>query len=267
MKSKLLLQVSSIALSCSMLTACGQKPTDRAVSSIKVTNGSEISNDDFPGVVLLYDAKVGSICTGSFVTETIVLTAAHCTMGGEIDRNGEVDHELQLVEIEDNDKSKARVVATSTRVVRNPMWDFAGRNVNRYDLGLVFFEPGVAKDVLPIAAEPAEVGDEFVIVGYGLNTSDMKDSSSAGIKRMGRNRVSVVQSGFIQFDGKNKTTSADGTDVAAGSGDSGGPLFIDDQIAGVTSGGGWGGFGRTRSLYIDLHSSTSRDFLESFISY
>ena len=267
MKSKFLSHVSALALSVSMLTACGQTSADRVGSTIKVTNGTEISPEEFPGVVLLYDAKIGSICTGTFITETIVLTAAHCTMGGEIDREGEVDHELQLVEIEGNDTSKARAVATSTRVVRNPMWDFAGRNVNRYDLGLVFFEPGVAKDVLPIAAEPAEVGDDFVIVGYGLNTSSTNDPSSAGIKRMGQNRVSQILGGFIQFDGQSKTTNADGTDVAAGSGDSGGPLFIDNKIAGVTSGGGWGGFGRTRSLYIDLHSETSRDFLEQFISY
>ena len=267
MKFKLLSHVTALALSVSMLASCGQKRFDAVGSKIKVTNGTEISTEEFPGVVLLYDAKIGSICTGSFITETIVLTAAHCTMGGEIDSDGDVDHELQLVEIEDNDKSKARVVATSTRVVRNPLWDFAGRNVNRYDLGVVFFEPGVAKEILPIASEPAKVGDDFVIVGYGLNTSSSKDPSSAGIKRMGQNRVSAIQEGFIQFDGKSKTTSADGTDVAAGSGDSGGPLFIEGQIAGVTSGGGWGGFGRTVSLYIDLHSSTSRDFLEQFVSY
>ena len=267
MKSRKLLNLSAVTLSFAMMTACGQRSMDRSGSSVKVTNGTEIGNEDFPGVVLLYDAKIGSICTGSFVTETVVLTAAHCTMGGEVDRFGEVDHQLEIIEIDGNDKSSARVVASSTRVVRNPLWDFAGRNVNRYDLGLVFFEPGVAKDVVSLASEPAKVGDDFVIVGYGLNTSTANDPSSARIKRMGNNTVSQITDGFIQFDGKSKTTNGDGTDVAAGSGDSGGPLLIAGQLAGVTSGGGWGGFGRTRSLYIDLHSETSKEFLEKFINY
>lgn len=258
--------VFALGLLGSLTVSCGKLQTQDQ-SSLKVTNGTEISNSEFPAVVLLYDEKVGSICTGTFVTETIVLTAAHCTMGGELGENGVVDHELKIIELDKSEEKSAKLVATSSKVIRNPLWDAAGRNVNRYDLGLVFFEPGVSKGIRRISRDPAEVGDEFTIVGFGLNTSNPSDSSSAGIKRKGVNLVSEVSGGFLQFVGKNKTTNGDGSDVAAGSGDSGGPLLINGEIAGVTSGGGWGGFGRTRSLYIDIHSDTSREFLSEYLNY
>lgn len=66
-----------------------------------------------------------------------------------------------------------------------------------------------------------------------------------------------ISGGFIQFTGVDSTTTADGTDSSSASGDSGGPLFINGKVAGVTS----GGFGRTRSLYIDLWSAESQAFL------
>lgn len=249
------------------LFACGGEPALDVGSTVKVTNGQEIPLSEYPSVVLLYDSEAGSICTGTFVTETMVITAAHCTMGGKVDANGNVDLTLYIIEIQDAAEKKAEIIGTSTKVVRNTEWDSNGGNVNRYDLGLVFFEPGVAKGVSEIASVPAQSGDDFVIVGYGLNTSSQSDSSSAGIKRVGENSISSISGGFIQFTGKNDTTTGDGTDVSAGSGDSGGPLFINGDVAGVTSGGGWGGFGRTRSLYIDLHSSTSKAFLYDYIRY
>lgn len=267
MKFNLSRRCLCLGLLAAFTFGCGKSQDQISSSQLKVTNGTEIDNEEFPAVVLLYDDKIGSICTGTFVTETIVLTAAHCSMGGEVGQDGVVDHQLKIIEIEDPEEKSAKLVATSTKVVRNPLWDAAGRNVNRYDLGLVFFEPGVAKAVRRLASNQAQVGDEFTIVGYGLNTSNPNDSSSAGIKRKGINQISEVSGGFLQFIGKSQTTNGDGSDVAAGSGDSGGPLFVDGQVAGVTSGGGWGGFGRTRSLYIDIHSETSKEFLLDYLTY
>ena len=235
-------------------------------SDIKVANGTVIPETSYPSVVLLYD-QAGSICTGTFITDEIVLTAAHCTMSGKVDSQGNVDLTLGIIEIEDAEENKAKLVAKSTRIVRNPLWDRNGRNVNRYDLGVVYFPEGTARAVSRITDYPARQGDDFTIVGYGLNqTLDMNDGSSAGVKRVGYNSVSSVSGGFIQFYGQTKTTSGDGSNASSGSGDSGGPLFIDGEIAGVTSGGG-NSWGQARSLYVDVHSSTSRDFLEQFINY
>lgn len=253
----------SVALGLGLaLSNCGTEAT----TDIKVANGTVIPETSFPSVVLLYDQK-GSICTGTFVTEEIVLTAAHCTMSGDVDAEGNVDLTLGIIEVEDMSAGKAKLVAKSTKIVRNTAWDKAGRAVNRYDLGLVYFPAGTAKALSKISSSPARRGDDFTIVGYGLNqTNDLSDGSSAGTKRAGDNTVSSVSGGFIQFYGATKTSTGDGSNASSSSGDSGGPLFIDGDIAGVTSGGG-NSFGRARSMYIDLHSSTSREFLGKYLDY
>lgn len=243
-----------------LATACGMAPADR--SEVKVTNGREVGDNEYPSVVLLYDKVQGGICTGTFITPTVVLSAAHCTMAGKIDDDGNVDLKLAIINISDPVAKKAELVAESTSIVRNPLWDKNGRNVNKYDLSLITFPEGTSKAVSELASIPAKSKDKFTIVGYGLNQmKDMSNGDSAGVKREGGNTVSSVSGGFIQFTGKDSTTSGDGTDSSSASGDSGGPLFINGKVAGVTSGGGWGGFGRTRSMYVDLWSSESRAFL------
>ncbi|HYX38787.1 MAG TPA: trypsin-like serine protease [Oligoflexus sp.] len=243
-----------------LATACGVSPADR--SEVKVTNGREVGETEYPSVVLLYDSVQGGICTGTFITPTVVLSAAHCTMAGKVDADGNVELKLAMIRIKDPVAKQAELIAESTSIIRNPLWDKNGRNVNKYDLSLITFPAGTSQAVSAIASVGAKAKDKFTIVGYGLNQmKDMSNGDSAGVKREGVNAVSSVSGGFIQFTGKDSTTTADGTDVSSASGDSGGPLFINGKVAGVTSGGGWGGFGRTRSMYIDLWSSESQAFL------
>lgn len=247
-----------------LASACGVAPADR--SEVKVTNGREVGDTEYPSVVLLYDQTQGAICTGTFITPTVVLSAAHCTMGGKVDADGNVDLKLAIIKISDAANKEAELVAQSTAVVRNPLWDKNGGNVNKFDLSLITFPEGTAQAMSSIASTPAKTKDKFTIVGYGLNQmKDVSNGDSAGMKREGVNTVSRLSGGFIQFTGKDSTTTGDGTDVSSASGDSGGPLFINGKVAGVTSGGGWGGFGRTRSLYIDLWSIESRAFLVKYL--
>lgn len=248
-----------------LIAACGTAPADR--SEVKVTNGREVGEAEYPSVVLLYDSVQGGICTGTFITPTVVLSAAHCTMAGNVDADGNVDSKLAIIKITDPVNKKAEFIAESVSIVRNPLWDKNGRNVNKWDLSLITFPAGTSKAVSDLAAVQAKAKDKFTIVGYGLNQmKDMSNGDSAGVKREGANSVSSVTGGFIQFTGKDSTTTGDGTDVSSASGDSGGPLFINGKVAGVTSGGGWGGFGRTRSLYIDLWSAESQAFLSKHLT-
>jgi hypothetical protein len=247
-----------------LASACGMAPADR--SEVKVTNGREVGENEYPSVVLLYDKVQGGICTGTFITPTVVLSAAHCTMAGKVDADGNVDLTMSLIKVTDPVNKKAEFLAESVSIVRNPLWDKNGRNVNKYDLSLITFPAGTAKAVSELASVPAKAKDKFTIVGFGLNQmKDMSNGDSAGVKREGVNAVSSVSGGFIQFTGKDSTGNADGTDASSASGDSGGPLFINGKVAGVTSGGGWGGFGRTRSMYIDIWSKESRAFLSQHL--
>lgn len=248
----------------SSIWACGRAGEES--SQVKVTNGREVKEGEFESVVLLFDQKAGSICTGTLIQPNVVLTAAHCSMSGDVDSQGNVSGELAIIKVKNLAKKEVELVATSSRIVRNPLWDANGKNVNKFDLGLVFFDEPLPFEVSTLASKPARAGDAVEIVGYGLNQSgNILDSSSAGVKRFGTNRVQSVSDGFIQFTGANKTSSGNGTNSSASSGDSGGPLFINGQLAGVTSGGGFGGFGKTLSLYINLWSPESQAFLSRYL--
>ena len=250
------------------MTGCGRMNDPR--TQLKVTNGQEISGDVHPEVILLYDKKKGSVCTGTFISDDTVLTAAHCTMGGSVENteSGEVAGQLQIIQITDQAQRTAKALAISTEIYRNPQWDsaFLQQNVNKYDLGIVKFPAGTSSARAEIKSDPAEVGKEFTIVGFGLNYVPAPgaevDHSSAGIKRMGKNNIVMVEDGFIGFLGASSTTTADGSNVNSASGDSGGPMFIDGKLAGVTSGGGRRD-DKSISLYIDLQSDISKSFLAS----
>lgn len=248
-----------------LLGACGGAEQD---SASKITNGKVLGDSDYPSVVLLYDAKLGAICTGTFINETTVISAAHCTEGGKVDATGKVTGSLSIINVKDLAAGQAELVATSTAIVRNIQWDKAGKNVNKYDLSLITFPAGSAKAVSSLAASSPKAGAQLTIVGYGLNQSkNLADGSSAGVKRIGANTVTSVSAGFIQFSGQSTTTTANGSNSSASAGDSGGPLFVDGKLAGITSGGGSAGLfsSKTTSMYIDINSADSKAFLGKYL--
>lgn len=256
--------LSSLAL-VSFLGACGTADQD---SASKITNGKVIQTAEYPSVVLLYDSKLGAICTGTFINETTVISAAHCTDSGKVDTIGNVTGTLSILNITNAAAGEAELVATSTSMVRNIKWDKAGKNVNKYDLSLITFPAGTARAISSFASASPKKGAAFTIVGFGLNQSkNLNDGSSAGIKRLGNNVVSSISGGFIQFTGQSTTTSANGTNSSASAGDSGGPLFVDGKLAGITSGGGQAGIfsSNTQSLYVDINSTDSQAFLTKFL--
>ncbi len=249
------------------LSACG---VQEDTSSQKITNGLEIASDEYKSVVMLYDPKQGAICTGTFISDDTVISAAHCTMSGKANAQGNVTGSLVIVNPINIQAGQVEQVAKTIKMVRNPLWEKNGKNVNKWDLSVLTFPKGTARAVSEIASSAPVAKDPFVIVGYGLNQSkNLFDGSTAGVKRLGNNVVGSVTDGFIQFKGQSATTTADGTKSSASGGDSGGPLFVDGKLAGITSGGAadWFGFGSSStSLYVDLNSPESQAFLSKHIT-
>lgn len=250
---KLLMSV----LCLSSIVACGTAPRS---SDIKVTNGQVISEDQHPEVIMTsFKTERGSSasCTATFINDHVALTAAHCVNSGTVDSNGQVQMEVSYVT---RDASNQRlVVAKSVAVYQDLQWQASGGGVNPNDLGLVVFPAGTAKAHATISTKAPAVGDKLTIVGYGLNNVGLTESG-AGVKRQGNNTVKAVEKGFIKFEGVPTTTDATGTNSASGSGDSGGPLFIDGKLVGVTSGGSVNGVVKV-SNYVDLTSAASKAFL------
>lgn len=270
--------MASTTIAMFLLSACGQKIS----SDPNVVNGKVIDSTEYPEVVMIYstaevdgEQKAG-MCTATFISDSTVLTAAHCTMLGEVvdPRTGKVDLSIDIIRVQKDEEGKIinkEVLATSVAAYRNPDWDaeFKKQQVNNYDLGVVVFPEGTSQHIANIRTSKPQIGEELTVVGFGLNyvpsSQEDVDSSSAFIKRMGHNKVSKPWlgsfDGFIYFEGATETTTADGSNANASSGDSGGPLFIDGKLAGVTSGGGRSLWGTGVSLYIDLQSEISKKFL------
>jgi hypothetical protein len=254
-----------------LVGACGGQQ-EGLRSDLSISNGKEIDESEFPSVVLLFDEAKGAVCTGTFIDPQTVLTAAHCTMGGQnVDpETGEVrNHKIYIARNLDIRTKQVDKIAASVQIFRNPKWDseFKKRQVNSLDLGVIRFPPRTSRHYTEISSTPVEVGDPLIVVGYGLDYVPRStvgvDSSSIGVKRAGTNKVAEVTSGFIAFSGARTTTTADGSKVNSSMGDSGGPMFVNDKLVGITSGGGVDLFGRAASLHVDLQTEQSKEFLSS----
>lgn len=256
------LQIGSLAM---FLGACGSAPQN---SDIKITNGSEIKETEEPGVVMLYDKSKGAMCAGSFIDDQTVVTAANCTMSGKVEnsKTGRVNLTLSLVRPVEG--KKLEFVADSIEVYRNPMWDdeFERQQANMYDLGVVRFPAKTAVEFKKISSVGAKRGDEVSMVGYGLNylpkRGETPNPESAGVKRVGYNKIDMTGQGFLYSYGQTDSTDASGQNANAAPGDSGAPLFLEGQLVGITIGGGRV-LGRGISLYVDLHSKTSKAFMKN----
>lgn len=258
------------------LTACGESTH----SALRVTNGEIIQESDRPEVVNLYrrvyqngQLKGGSTCTGTWIGENTILTAAHCTGDGPSDAEGKVaDAEIVVFEVTDHSTmpKQTRLITRVLEVYRNKQWE-AKKGYNRYDLALLKTEAKTANERPRGEARISRVaplkGEAIEIVGYGYYDMSTFGKKGDDQKRVGRNKIADVSQGFINITGevKDKTGGATGEASSAGQGDSGGPMFRKGELIGVASGGGTGGlFARGEASYVDLNTEDSKAFLARF---
>lgn len=251
------------------MMGCGSTQTE--TSAVKVTNGIEIAETDFPSVVFIAAQTPEGLanCTATFVNDSQAVSAAHCVEG-----TSERNPALYLVEQRMvNGRPQLRAVAKAQRWFRDATYDI-NDGVGPLDLSVITFPSNTAPATSDLAVADPKIDDELTIVGYGNNRNYVDSlgqlsGSGAGKKRKGNNVVgNVTEDGMIQFIGLPEAVSdvEAGNYALSGSGDSGGPLFINGRLAGVTSGGG---FGQTRdgqeiyiSQYVNIRSTSSQALLK-----
>ena len=245
-------------------------------SSVKIANGRAAAAGEYPEVVLLQEQSSKGLCSGTFIDANTVITAAHCTMAGKevnLDTYVIKDLTMKIVKVIDIEKKQFETIATSSVVYRSPKWDEAIRTqmINPFDVAIVKFENYSSPSFAKVASEKPDMGKDVSLVGFGLNYVPNKfawriDKTSVGVKRVGDNKVGLLARGLIAVKGTTKTTSADGTNACPSRGDSGGPMFSDGKIVGITSGGGRFPIilDIAMAFYVDLTSEDSRSFLEKF---
>ena len=200
---------------CWMVTGCRSPET---TSDMTVSNGSPIGKDQAPAVVRL-DMPNNTICTGTFLNQSVVLTAAHCIYSvpyAEISGVRSINSYLA------SSNFKALYAAAKASRWLGPDNDAMVPN----DQALVIFPAGTAgklgiRDFISIERGTHLTGLQVYLIGYGENNPGQ--GSSDGVKRWGSNIVA-------SFDGQVITVKGDsngGPGVGRNSteGDSGGPLL------------------------------------------
>lgn len=219
--------------------------------------------------MLEFNAGQGtSICTATFVNDSQVVTAAHCV--------------YDIVAAGKSASVMTTTTAEGTRVKAfrlqyHPAFTVADGALSKHDLAIVSFPRGTSSATTQLYPRAPTVGQDFTIVGFGLNdyrydTQGQQTGTGSGVKRKGENQIAAIADGMIQFYGVPTASdqhTAPGQYSASGSGDSGGPLLIDGALAAVTSGGGLAqGTDETGetftvkvSNYVDLNEAANRNFL------
>jgi secreted trypsin-like serine protease len=225
-----------------------------------ITNGQEDVGNDYPfvGLLAFYDSDGEYVhrCTGTLISPTVVLTAAHCTDGTA------TAYAYFSVEVPDDFRENPTGIsgATYTHPDYNP-------NTLTPDVGVVVLEEPVTLSEYPVLAPEGFLSDlkanreilddTFVNVGYGLLEGwpppDLQDNetryfSTSPYRGLTPNNLHLLQA--------SAATGQGGTCF----GDSGGPHFWEDTliIVSVTS---WG------DAICRAHDMTQRVDIASVLSW
>jgi len=178
----------------------------------------------FPEVCVLEFRRAGGtrgLCSGTVVAPAVVLTAAHCL--------------IDVTEVEVVcEPAGARIAVGAAEWAMHPEY---GRRPHA-DIGLVFLRSalgGILPATLPNARPTRRRGE---LVGYGVDGADPANRKRAGrIKllkrcpRKARRRVGLERGALV--NSLCWKPRRGGVDACIG--DSGGPLFVDGELVGVTA--------------------------------
>ncbi len=178
----------------------GEGVTEADDYTTKVTNGTRTTG--YPSVGFFTSGD--TTCTATLIGPRDVLTAAHCIQSSSGSfRVGDKTHKWSKRHVHEryDEDSLDNDMAVATL-------DAAVTNVT----------PS------PLRTTPVLKGERFTIVGYGYNSSS---GAYDGKKYAGNNSIASVYTTQFSYTGNSNNCS----------GDSGGPSFIGNAVAGVTSSG------------------------------
>jgi len=193
--------------------------------SLKVAAGEQClveSSGDTSSVVKLFlidddDGSLVGSCTGTVISPTAVLTAAHCFQSAD----------SAFVRVVANG---TRVDVPSSRVVTHPGYFLGSEGVFFNDVAIVHTSSQLPAPAVPILRSRApEVGQISIVAGYG-----QIENSGPAVEDVvaGRAVIRIVTDNHIRIDFR-------GWESHPCQGDSGGALFIEDDsglaIVGVVS--------------------------------
>ena len=185
------------------LWACGPKELELLPDPVRVerpvVNGKTYNGHPSVGHLIITMGKGAATCTATLVGKHTVLTAGHCVRPG-------YTHHFKL----------ASGTYSSTKVVRHPQYSLSQQQGAVNDIALIRLNSDPPITPSQVSQKAPFVGQKITIIGYGVTSSNVKNS---GVKRMAKNTVATVTSTRFTFNGSGGETGN------TCSGDSGGPAF------------------------------------------
>ncbi len=243
---------SNLVVSCQALK--------RQQSAVKIAGGTPVEDGRYPEVIQFHSENgvlFEEQCTGVFIDPQVILTAGHCVWKqsdpklalrqtsydpGDFEElprkhipNPYAD---DIAELEKNPGSQKVSFAlageqglphNSHCFLVTPGWALgSGGPGSRHDLAMILLDPkDQSKSVASRLTQPAAAGMKVTYVGFGWNE---KFGVDHGIKREGHNQI-----GEVTKDGVIQTYGGSTGKPMVREGDSGGPLYIDNKLAGIAS--------------------------------
>ena len=247
--------------SAMILGACAAPlPTESSGETGSAIIGGSIDKADPAIVELIMDVgEDGGTCTATFISQTVLLTAAHCV----VDENNpkiipaNATFKIMLAPSATTAKTTDFITVPTANVHFHPQYDGNGA----HDVAIVVLDQPVNVTPIPIgrtALTQADVGKRVRIVGYGMSQRVESANDGSETKRTVTTAIMSLQGDLVGIGSSNGQ---------ACNGDSGGPALLsingvetliatDDLAAMATNCAGGDLYQRT-----DLHL----DFIDQYL--
>jgi Trypsin len=217
-------------------------------AALAITGGEIDTVHKNVGLVRFTTADGRFRCSGTLISQTVVLTAGHCTEGPATNVYVSFDDALQpdplQAGITPAEKAAREAHYITGTAHPDPGWTGKLSLSKQHDQGVVVLSapanskwPGITPAPLPPIGyldsnQGALKNETFTLSGYGVDIGDKKAQIVIRERRMTTSYLKNVQSEVVVFQINDKDSKAGGGSCF---GDSGGPVFLNGFVLGDAS--------------------------------